>query len=102
MDTCSLSSLNEFTTQHLDWYVTVDFDTQTLTCEVRQKYERVRRNEDNSITLDTKDLKVSNTLSDKFSADKIFGTKLKFRQFCPAKFFTGLLFPHTIHKKNMI
>ena len=37
----------------------------------------------------------------KFSADKIFGTKSKFRQFCPTKFFIGFLFPHTIHKKNM-
>ena len=27
------------------------------------------------------------TLSDKISADKIFGTKSKFRQFCPTKFF---------------
>jgi hypothetical protein len=26
------------------------------------------------------------TLLDKISADKIFGTKLKFRQFCPMKF----------------
>ena len=39
---------------------------------------------------------------DKMSSEKIFGTKWKFRQFCPTKFYHRLLISpyNTIHKKN--
>ena len=58
-DTCSLATLNDFTTSHLEWFVTVDFESQTLACEVKQKYQRIRENIDNVIILDSKDLEIT-------------------------------------------